>query len=391
MYQPIPERTLAAMLDYSGRLAAALTVHAIAAVVVEDGRGAVGASQAAVALLDAEGRGLRVLAESAAEGEAAVRTDGMAEAAESGAAVCGTSGLVWVSLPLVADDRVIGAARFEFAGIAQLESRDRALVALIARQAADALQRARLHAAEREAREEAEAASQMKDEFLATLSHELRTPLNAILGWAHLLRHGSLDAPTTTRALDAIVRNAQAQCQLVGDILDVSRIITGRLRLDLRPVDLQVAVHLALEAIAPAAAARNVRLQSAPLCGETMVAGDPDRLQQVVWNLLSNAVKFTPPGGLVEVRLDPTPDGIDLVVTDTGAGIAPDFLPRVFDRFSQADASTRRAHGGLGLGLAIVRHLVELHGGSVEAFSDGPGRGARFTVRLPVGQAYSPV
>ena len=384
MYQRVPERTLAALLDYSGRLAAALTVEGVAAVVVEDGRGAVGAVRAAVALLAPDGHGVRVVATG---GDAADRWEGLpeclAEAARSGLPAYGAGGVVAASQPLVAGERVIGAASFEFAGDAELQPRDRALVALVSRQAADALQRARLYAAEREAREEAESANQLKDEFLATLSHELRTPLNAIMGWAHLLRHGSLDAPTSERALDAILRNSHAQSQLVGDVLDVSRIITGRLRLSVRPVDLRVVVRQALDAIAPAAAARSVLLEFAVASGETTIAGDADRLQQVVWNLVSNAVKFTPAGGRVEVRLDRAPQGIELAVTDTGAGIAPEFLPRVFDRFSQADASPRRAHGGLGLGLSIVRHLVELHGGTVAAASQGIGRGARFTVRLP--------
>jgi len=389
MYQPIPERTLAALLDYSGRLAAALTVGGVAAVVVEEGRGAVGACRAEVALFDPLGCALRVVASSGGAMEARAETsqDAMAEAARTRMPIYGAGSPVSASLPLVAGEQVIGAARFVFADDGDLSERDRALVALVARQAADALQRARLYAAEREAREEAESANQMKDEFLATLSHELRTPLNAIMGWAYMLRHGSLDEATSARALDAILRNAHAQNQLVADVLDVSRIITGRLRLHVRPVDLRGVVQQALDAVAPAVAARGVNVELVTGSGDMVIAGDPDRLQQVVWNLLSNAVKFTPAGGRVEVKLDRAECGVDLVVIDTGAGIAPEFLPRVFDRFSQADASTRRTHGGLGLGLSIVRHLVELHGGGVEAWSEGVGLGARFTVRLPASAA----
>jgi signal transduction histidine kinase/ActR/RegA family two-component response regulator len=387
MNQKPDERTLAALLDYGGRLAAAPTVEAVAAVVVEEGRGAVGATAAAVALLESPAGRLRVVAANGtgtAASEFRPADEEMAQAARAGTPNYRDGDPAVASLPLVAGERVIGAAQFVVAGGAGLLPRDRALIMLVSRQAADALQRAQLYAAEREARREAESANQMKDEFLATLSHELRTPLNAIMGWAHMLLHGSLDEATTRRALDAILRNAHAQSQLVGDVLDVSRIITGRLRLYVRQVDLRAVVRLALDAVAPAAAARNVTIELVAATGQTTVAGDADRLQQVVWNLVSNAVKFTPDGGRVEVTLASTDGGLELVVSDTGAGIGPEFLPRVFERFSQADASTRRSHGGLGLGLSIVRHLVELHGGTVAAESDGIGRGARFTVRLPV-------
>jgi signal transduction histidine kinase len=251
-------------------------------------------------------------------------------------------------------------------------------------------ERARLLVLEQAARRQAEEANRIKDEFLATLSHELRTPLNAILGWAQVLRLGKVDAPTTERALEAVERNARAQAQLISDLLDVSRIITGKLRLELRPVELSRILEAALDSVRPAADAKEIQLRVIPGAPDRVVApfmGDPDRLQQVFWNLLSNAIKFTPQGGTVEMRLRHTPDSsppmAELSVSDTGPGIQPDFLPYVFDRFRQAESTTTRHHGGLGLGLSIVRHLVELHGGTVAVDSAGEGQGATFTVRLP--------
>ena len=237
---------------------------------------------------------------------------------------------------------------------------------------------------EQAARAEAEAANRAKDEFLATVSHELRTPLNAILGWARMLRTTRLNEATIARALETIERNAKAQAQLIEDLLDVSRIISGKLRLDVRSVDVVTLIEAAMDSVRPAADAKGIQLQAVldPRAGP--VSGDPDRLQQVVWNLLSNAIKFTLKEGRVQVRLERINSHIEITVSDTGKGINPDFLPFVFDRFRQADGTITRAYGGLGLGLAIVRHLVELHGGSVHAYSAGEGHGATFTVRLPV-------
>ncbi len=232
--------------------------------------------------------------------------------------------------------------------------------------------------------EELRRANRLKDEFLATVSHELRTPLTAILGWARLLGGGQLDEATVTRALETIERNATAQAQLIDDLLDVSRIITGKLRLEVQPVDLAQVIATALDAALPAADAKGIRLERAFDAGASMVSGDPARLQQVVWNLFSNAIKFTPAGGRVEVKLERAGAHVEIVVTDDGQGISPHILPYVFERFRQADSSTTRAHGGLGLGLAIVRHLVEMHGGTVAAESAGVGHGATFTVRLPL-------
>jgi signal transduction histidine kinase/CheY-like chemotaxis protein len=233
-------------------------------------------------------------------------------------------------------------------------------------------------------REEAEAASRLKDEFLATLSHELRTPLNAILGWISMLKHGQLDPARAARALEVIDRNARAQAQLVEDVLDMARIITGKLRVELQPVGLRSIVEAAVEALRPAADAKRIALILTVSTPDAEVRADADRLQQVFWNLLSNAVKFTPDGGTVTVRVDARNSHLRVSVTDTGIGLDPAFLPYVFDRFRQADQSVTRGHGGLGIGLAIVKHLVELHGGRVDVASEGRNRGSKFTVLLPV-------
>jgi signal transduction histidine kinase/ActR/RegA family two-component response regulator len=245
-------------------------------------------------------------------------------------------------------------------------------------------ERERLLVAEQAARRQAEEANRTKDEFLATLSHELRTPLNAILGWGQVLRSGTLDGPTASRALETIERNAKAQAQLIADLLDVSRIITGKLRLDVKPVDLPHIIEAALDSVRPAAGAKDIQLAVSVSPLASPVLGDGDRLQQVVWNLLSNAIKFTPRGGRVEVRLRELAPNAVIQVTDSGIGIRADFLPHVFDRFRQAESSHTRVHGGLGLGLSIVRHLMELHGGTVEVDSSGEGQGSTFTVKLPL-------
>jgi signal transduction histidine kinase/ActR/RegA family two-component response regulator len=225
-------------------------------------------------------------------------------------------------------------------------------------------------------------ANRLKDEFLATLSHELRTPLNAVLGWTRVLRSTSVPAATVERALESIERNARAQARLIEDLLEVSRIVTGKLRLQVRATDLAALVDAAVEVIQPAAAAKRIQVVSAVTTRPAMTSGDPDRLQQVVWNLLSNAVKFTPAGGDITVRLK-RERGFVLTVSDTGIGIDPAFVPHMFEPFRQADGSASREHGGLGLGLAIVRQIVELHGGTIAARSGGAGHGATFEVRLP--------
>ena len=234
------------------------------------------------------------------------------------------------------------------------------------------------------AKHEAESANRLKDEFLATLSHELRTPLNAVLGYTQMVRGGVIEPHRLPAVLETIERNAHLQEQLISDVLDVSRIITGKLRLDIQPVDLPRVIQEALETVAPAATAKGVRLQAAIEQPGVPVAGDSQRLQQVVWNLLSNAIKFTPRGGRVQIRLSRVNSLIELTVSDTGEGIDPGFLPYLFERFRQADSTFTRSHGGLGLGLAISRHLVEAHGGRIQAMSPGKGRGTTVRVELPL-------
>ena len=257
--------------------------------------------------------------------------------------------------------------------------------------AQDALRRANqdleLRVAERTAA--LQEADRRKDEFLATLSHELRTPLNAIYGWSRMLRSGQLDPVTVPKAMEVIERNAQIQTQLIGDLLDVSRIVTGKLHLQATPVDLAHVVNEAVDSVRMLAHSRSIEVL-ASLGSVPLVSGDGDRLQQVVWNLLSNAIKFTLPGGRVWVLLEQAGEQAVLTVRDTGCGIRPDLLPYVFERFRQADNSTTRVHSGLGIGLTIVKHLVEAHGGLVTADSEGEGRGALFAVRLPLERTEFP-
>ena len=235
--------------------------------------------------------------------------------------------------------------------------------------------------------ETAERANRLKDEFLTTLSHELRTPLTSIVGWAEMLGNRKLDPVASLRAIEVIRRNARMQVQMVDDLLDVSRIITGKLRLSVEPVDLGTIIIAAVDDLRPAAEAKELRLQLQLDSPAGQISGDPNRLQQVAWNLISNAIKFTPKAGRVLVRLERVESHVEVTVSDTGQGIGPEFLPYVFDRFRQADATNTRAHGGLGLGLAIVRQLVELHGGTVRVDSEGEGLGSTFTVGLPLAMA----
>jgi PAS domain S-box-containing protein len=271
--------------------------------------------------------------------------------------------------------------------IASLEENDVKYVCFVqdlTRQKEAERERSALLGSERAARGEAERAGRTKDEFLATLSHELRTPLNAILGWSQVMRRGKMSAEDLKEGLDVIERNARAQTKLIEDLLDMSRIISGKVRLDVQTVEPMAFVEAAIETMRPAAEAKEIKLEKLldPTAGP--IAGDPNRLQQVVWNLIANAVKFTPTGGKVQILLEKVDSQVLISVADTGIGIAPQSLAHVFERFRQADASTTRKYGGLGLGLAIVKHLVELHGGGVAAESQGEGHGTTFTVRLPI-------
>ncbi|MEW6735701.1 MAG: PAS domain S-box protein [Acidobacteriota bacterium] len=236
---------------------------------------------------------------------------------------------------------------------------------------------------EQEARKQAEEANRIKDEFLATVSHELRTPLTSILGWIRMIRSDKLDAVAVSKALETIERNARSQAQLVQDLLDISRIISGKLRLEMQPVDLEAVIKSAVDSIRPTADTKSIKLRTI-IDSTSPVYGDYERLQQVIWNLLSNAIKFTPKEGKVEIQLERADSNIQITVTDTGEGIKPELLPHIFNRFTQADSSISRTHGGLGLGLSIVKQLVELHGGVITVASEGPGCGSTFTVSLPI-------
>ena len=287
-------------------------------------------------------------------------------------------------VPLLVRGRALGTIGFGSAGSGRrYERSDLALAEEVARRAAQAIENAQAYRDAEAARAEAEAANRAKDEFLATLSHELRTPLNAILGWAQVLRVGQNDPTQVQQALSTIERNARRQAQLIDDLLGLSRIAAGKLRLELVPVDLTVVIAAAVETVRPAADVKTIGIGLNLEAGPGAVMGDSDRLQPVFANLLANAVKFTPNGGRVEVRLARAGSRVRVTVSDTGEGIGPELLPVIFERFRQVDSSMTRAHGGLGLGLAIVRHLVELHGGAVEAASPGLGQGATFTVTLP--------
>ncbi len=287
--------------------------------------------------------------------------------------------------PLIVQDRVFGALTLSSAIAGhRYDGFDLALVEELARRASVAIDNARLFAIGQRERARAEEANRAKDLFLSTLSHELRTPLTAILGWTRMLRTSSLTPEKREKGLETIDRNARAQVALIEDILDLSRIVTGKLRLELQPVELVSIIEAAVETVRPALDARNIRLVLALDPDAATVIGDPNRLQQVVWNLLTNAVKFTPRGGKIQVWLRREASHVEITVADNGQGIDTALLPYVFDRFRQSDASTTRSLGGLGLGLAIVKHLLELHGGTIDAASDGEGQGATFIVRIPV-------
>jgi PAS domain S-box-containing protein len=305
----------------------------------------------------------------------------------------------YLAIPVISrSGEVLGGLFFGHSEPAVFSERHERIVEGIAAQAAIAMDNDRLYegarqsireremllASEQEARRQAEIASRTKDDFLGLLSHELRTPLNAILGWTRMLSTGSLSEEFVAKAVETIDRNAKLQSRLIEDMLDVSRIISGKLRLDAQPIDLTTVINSSVDTLRPAADAKSIRVYVTLDFGAGNVLGDPVRLQQVTWNLLSNAIKFTPRGGSIRVSLERVNSHIELTVSDSGSGIDEDFLPYVFDRFRQADSTSSKKHGGLGLGLSIVRHLVELHGGTVEAANRADESGAIFTVRLPV-------
>lgn len=289
-----------------------------------------------------------------------------------------------LAVPMAVMGRIIGTIEVQSYQQHAYQQQHVTAMSMAANLTAVAIENVRLLKLERTAREAAEESNRLKDEFLATVSHELRTPLTAILGWARLLEDGTLDQAMTQQAVDTIWRNAKAQAQIVDDILDVSRIITGNLYIDLHPIEVAPVVQNAINVVRPTAEAKGIRIETQIENIPAMISGDANRLQQVIWNLLLNAVKFTNNGGRVIVKITQANAAVEIGVTDTGQGISREFMPYVFDRFSQADSTTTRHHGGLGLGLAIARHLVEIHGGTIRAASRGEGQGATFTITLPL-------
>ncbi|MEP6488524.1 PAS domain S-box protein [Microcoleus vaginatus GB2-A3] len=399
-------RLLAVMTALSESLTAAQVAH----VIIEQGMSALGASSGLVAVLNQDGSELEIIQAIGYEHVGKFHRSfsihapyPLAEAVRTGQPVWeetienriaryphlgpayAKAGLeAWISVPFLIEGQAVGGLSLSFSTLPQLCESDRAFVLALAQQSAQSIDRARLYESESQARTQAEAANRIKDEFLAVLSHELRTPLNPILGWTRLLRRGTLDSGKTAVALETIERNTQLQVQLIEDLLDISRILQGKLSLNSTPINLKTTLKAAIETVNLAAEAKNIQIQTQlePNVGD--VLGDATRLQQVVWNLLTNAIKFTPTGGRVEVELKRIDSYAQIQVRDTGKGIKPEFIPYVFDTFRQADSSITRTFGGLGLGLAIVRHVVELHGGTVKAESFGEGQGATFTVTLPL-------
>ena len=415
-------------------LSESLTPVQVAEVIVEQGMAALGASSALVALVTKSGTELEIVRAVGYEQEAldswsrfsiytsvplaeAVRTKQPIWQEPTTTRVARYPHLAqeyarynyraWISIPLIVEGRAIGGMSLAFGEIQEFNQDDQPFILALAQQCGQAMERARLYEAEQTAREAAENANRIKDEFLAVLSHELRSPLNPILGWSKLLQTKKLDEKTIPQALKTIERNARLQAQLIEDLLDISRILQGKLSLNIYPVDLASVILAAMETVRLSAEAKSIEMhiRLEPHLGQ--VLGDSGRLQQIVWNLLSNAVKFTPALGRVDIRLEQVGSGewevggkeipnhspvyAQIIVSDTGKGIDPNFLPYVFEYFRQENSSTTRKFGGLGLGLAIVRHLVELHGGTVQVESRGEDQGATFTVRLPLIQNQSEI
>jgi signal transduction histidine kinase len=412
-------RRIDSLRKLSEVLSGALTIEDVAAVIVDQGMSAAGADTCTLYAYD-EGAGTldligergcnpgvlerirRITASSRnfTFGQIATGEPAWAETPEEYAALFpaltalktdGPRAQAFWSMPLMAERRCVGLLGMGFSAPHRFPSTERDFVTTFSRQCAQALLRAQGLEAERaarvlaqSARRTADIANRAKDEFLAVVSHELRTPLNAIMGWARMMASPDFDERRRQRAVETVERNAVAMAQLIEDLLDMSRIISGKMRLDLQQVDLVRTVEAAIESVQPAADARGIRVRKVVDAPLPAIFGDPSRLQQVAWNLLSNAVKFTPRDGSVDVVMRSSESLLEISVTDTGKGIAPFFLPHVFEAFRQEEGGTTRPRGGLGLGLAITRQLVELHGGKIEAKSEGEGRGATFTVHLPL-------
>ena len=398
------------LYELNAGLSEAVSVNAVARVIVHQGKAVVGSSAASVAIVVDGGRSFQTLYSEDLPREVADSwqrfraSDGLlsTKALHTRQPVFVTSFAEWqkqfpgsaaaaadggyassASLPLLIENSVVGVLTLNFTAPVNFDAGYTALLRSVAQHCAQALDRARLYESTQAARTAAEEANRSKDEFLSTVSHELRTPLNAMLGWASLLKNGSLDPSRTSRAIEAVFNNATRQANLIEELLDVSRIVAGRAPLDPQPLDLADNVRGAIEAIMPLADAKGLDVRTATLATVT-VRADPRRLEQVFLNLLSNAVKFTPAGGRVGIEMSATDTTVDVKVSDTGTGIDPGFLPHVFERFRQADSTMARSVGGLGLGLFIARHLVEAQNGRISVHSDGPGRGTTFTVTLPV-------
>ncbi len=409
-YRALAART-SRLHSLTAALSEALTLDGVAKAVVRQGKLVVGAQAGSVTLLVSNGSQFEILADDSLSDD---RRSGrfsvspglcLTKAVESRQPVFVGSFAEWqrdywrsaaqaadggyestVALPLLAEGVPLGVLSFHFTAPVNFDDEYRTLLTSVAQHCAQALDRARLYETEHGARADAEAENRLKDDFLSTVSHELRTPLNAILGWAAMLRTGSLDSGRTVRAIQAIHDNAARQARLIDELLDVSRIAAGRASLDLQKLDLGDVLRGAVESILPSAEAQGVTVHlNAPAA--LQLDGDVRRLEQVFLNLLSNAVKFTPAGGRIDVRVAASDRHVEVQVADTGIGIEPEFLPHVFDRFRQADSNTTRVHGGLGLGLSIARHLVDAHGGSIAVHSAGRGLGTTFTVTLPLALA----
>jgi signal transduction histidine kinase/ActR/RegA family two-component response regulator len=381
------------LLQVTAALSKTMTPEQVADVVMHMGLDAVGATAGALLTLDGERREYVLLERENSRPfhERRLPLDAdipIAACARSGSPVRNGGGRMCV--PLLIRGHPIGALELELSPEEDLDDEREAMIEGTADQCAQALERARLYALEQLRREELERSNRLKDDFLGIVSHELRTPLSAILGWARMLKRGIVGTePARERALEAIERNATLQARLVDDLLDVSRIVSGKLELETSGVDLASVIDAAIDSVRPALIAKDLDVRLSLAHEGVTVLGDARRLQQVIWNLLTNAIKFTPNGGRIEIRLERADRAARLTVRDNGIGIPGDVLPHVFERFKQADGSATRQHGGLGLGLSIVRHVIEAHGGSVDARSEGPGKGTEVVVDLPLGELAS--